>query len=124
MRIIIIFILLLSVSITFLLTGCSAKQDAAIREKTNLGMGDLVKAKDKGIEGNLTASLAMDPVMKFYGVKASVSHDVVTLIGSVKTEEQKKQAEEIVRNTGLERIKTIINDIQVDPSLDEPPFDF
>jgi len=123
-----IALMIITVFIMGFMTGCPIqvppKQDAAIKEKTNLGMSDLVKAKDRGIEATLTESLAADPVTKFYGIKASVSHDVVTLMGTVKTEDQKKHAEEIVRSTGLERIKEVINDIVVDPNASELPFDW
>jgi osmotically-inducible protein OsmY len=124
MRSLVLITLIFAVFFTGFTTGCSKKQEEAIKERTNLGLGDMVKAKDKGIEGNLTESLALDPITKFYAIKASVSHDVVTLTGTVKTEEQKQHAEDIVRNTGLERIKEIINDILVDPDAPETPFDW
>ena len=68
----------------------------------------------------------MDPVCKFYGLDCTASHDVVTLIGKVKTEKQKRDAYNLVLSIDLDRIKesNIINEIQVDPSLDEPPFEW
>jgi hypothetical protein len=123
-------VILISLAFMFLicgiLTGCNAKQDAAIREKTDMGMGDMVKAKDKGLEGNVRTSLASDPVFLFYHLDCTVSHDVITLIGTVKTEEQKQRAFDLIAGIDLERVKkeNIINEIRVDPSLDEPPFEW
>jgi osmotically-inducible protein OsmY len=122
MRFLVTSLLILTISAIFF-AGCTPKQDAAIREKSDLGMGEMVKAKDRGIEGNLTASLSSDPTCLFYHIKATVSHDIVTLTGTVKTEKQKQHAEDVVKNTQLERIKEIINEIQVDPNADETPFE-
>jgi hypothetical protein len=118
--------LVFSFMICGFLTGCSEKQDAAIREKTDLGMGDMVKAKDLGIQANIRTSFGTDPVFAFYKLDCTVSHDVITLVGSVKTEEQKQRAFDLVASIDLERIKkeNIINEIRVDPSLDEPPFEW
>ncbi|MFH1514418.1 MAG: BON domain-containing protein, partial [bacterium] len=84
--------LIVLVSFVLVLGGCSKKQDAAIREKTNLGMGDMVKAKDLSIEGNVKESLASHPMCKYFGLSAVVSHDVITLTGTVRTEKQKQEA--------------------------------
>ena len=47
-------------------------------------------------------------------------------MGKVKTEKQKQDAYNLVMSIDLNRIKeeNIINEIQVDPSLDEPPFEW
>lgn len=118
--------LVFSLLICGFLVGCSEKQDAAIREKTDLGMSDMVKAKDLGLESTVRNSLASDPVFLFYGLDCTVSHDVITLIGTVKTEAQKQRAFDLIASIDLERVKkeNIINEIRVDPSLDEPPFDW
>lgn len=118
--------LVFSLLICGLLVGCNEKQDAAIREKTDLGMGDMVKAKDLGLESTVRNSLASDPVFLFYHLDCTVSHDVITLIGTVKTEAQKQRAFDLIASIDLERVKkeNIINEIRVDPSLDEPPFEW
>ena len=121
-----VVLLLLSFVVGGIFAGCTARQDAAIREKTDLGMDNLTKAKDIGIEGTVRTSLASNPVFKFYGLDCTVSHDMITIIGKVKTEKQKKEAFELVASIDHHRIKAenIINDIVVDPSLDEPPFEW
>ena len=126
MRLIGLSLIILAVLATGSLMGCSPKQDAKIRERTDLGMSDLVKAKDMGLESTVRATLAGDPICKFYGLDCKASHDVVTLIGKVKTEKQKQDAYELVMSIDLSRIKkeNIINEIEVDPSLDEPPFEW
>ena len=118
--------LIVMVSLIFILGGCTERQEENIKERTNLGMGDMVKAKDRSIEANVKSSLASDPMCKYYGLSAVVSHDVITLLGSVKTKKQKQDAYNIVLSIDLARIKeeNIINEILVDPSLDELPFEW
>ena len=126
MRLVSLAILILVIMASGMIMGCSEQQDAAIKERTDLGMSDMVKAKDLSLATSVRSTLAMDPVFKFYGLDCTASHDVVTLIGTVKTEKQKNDAYNLVMSIDLERIKeaNIINEIQVDSSLDAPPFEW
>ena len=123
------YVLLILTLIAFLgvsVTGCSAKMDQKIRESTNLGMDNMIKAKDKGQNAALLANLNSDPVLEYYYrlgyFKGAVSHGVATLTGTLRTQELVDLAVE--RAKAVQGIKEVINEIEVDPTMEEQPFEW
>jgi osmotically-inducible protein OsmY len=116
----------------FLLLGsmvhvaCSKQMDQSIRERTDLGLDTLTKARDRGQDVAVIRNIESDLVLRWYSQKglisASVSHAVATITGRVKTEEQKELAGQLAAQTV--GIKEIINELEVDPTLEDPPFEW
>lgn len=106
--------------------GCTAKMDQNIKEKTDLGFDTLTKARDRGQDMAVMQNIQSDLVLRYYALKglisASVSHAVATITGRVKTEEQKKLAGDLAKQTT--GIKEVVNELEVDPSLEDPPFEW
>ena len=107
------------------LAGCTPKMDQKIREKTDLGMDTLVKAKDRGQDAALIANLTSDPVLDYYYKKnyftGSVSHGVVTLTGRLRLQKQIDLAVELASR--VKGVKEVINEIELDPDMEESPID-
>jgi hypothetical protein len=104
----------------FFAFACTPQQDANIREKTQLPLGEMVKAKDRSIAAAIQESLNADPRLTQYKLKAEVSHDKIILTGTVSNEKEKQLAFDIVMKIELERIKpeNIMNEIQIDSTLE------
>lgn len=120
MRITNIMCILISLILVLGLVACTEEQDAEMRDRTDLGLGELVKAKDRSLSTSITQSLNSEPRLTQYKLKAEVSHDMIVLTGTVSSEREKELAYEIVTSIDLGRIKSenIQNDIQIDPSLE------
>ncbi len=126
MRFIVIILLVAVLTGCSAFAGCSKQMDQRIRESTNLGGDDLIKARDKGMEGALIANLNADPALQWYYKQGhftgSVSHAVITLTGKLRTQELVDQAVEMAK--AVKDVKEVINEIVVDPTIEEPPFDW
>ena len=125
MRSTLLFLLVLAI-MSVVAAGCTPKMDQAVRENTNLGLNEMTKARDMAQDQAVMSNIQSDLVLRFYALKglisASVSHAVATITGKVQTEEQKKLAGELAK--GTQGIKEVVNELQVDPSLEDPPFDW
>jgi len=106
--------------------SCSARMDQSIREKTNLGLDTYTKARDIGQDVAALQNIETDMNLRYYAleglIKTSASHAVVTITGRVKTQQQKDLAGELAKNT-LD-VKEVVNELVVDPTLEDPPFDW
>jgi osmotically-inducible protein OsmY len=100
--------------------------DQSIREKTDLGLDNLTKARDFAQDSAVIENIKSDMVLRWYAlegyISASVSHAVATITGKVKTEEQKELAGRLAAQT--KGIKEVVNELEVDPTLDDPPFEW
>ena len=103
------------------------KADEKIRQSTDMGLDNMVKAKDMSVQSQIEQGIASDPgmVMVKDKLQVTVSHNVVTVTGKVKTEEQKARVKEIVENAVKSaNVKSYELDIELDPSIPDPPFDW
>jgi len=117
--------LLLIVLVSILLTACPKRVDEAIREQTRVpGLTEGVQARDRSlesaVEGNITSDLILRWYAQTYGLEVEVSHTVATVHMKVKTEEQHDTAIELAEGTS--GITEVIDNIEIDPSLDDAPF--
>ena len=107
-------------------TGCTPRMDQQIKEKTNLGLDTYTKARDMSQDSAALESIKSDMVLRYYAlqglIKTSASHAVVTITGRVKTQQQKDLAGELAK--GTVGVKEVINELVVDPTLEDPPFDW
>jgi osmotically-inducible protein OsmY len=126
MRFAALAVLIVVLSGCFFASGCSARMDQRIRENTDLGFDTLTKARDRGQDMAVMANIQSDLNLRWYAKKgyiaASVSHAVATITGKVQSEEQKELAGELAAQT--QGIKEVINELEVDPDLEDPPFDW
>ena len=125
MRLTVLAVFLMLVAGCFTSVCCTPKMDQSIREKTNLGLDEMTKARDLAQSSAVMQNIESDLVLRWYAlqglISASVSHAVATITGKVKTEEQKKTAEDLAK--GTQGIKEVINELQIDPTLEDPPFE-
>ena len=124
-RIYILLVIVLAGGI--LLSGCTKEQDEAIRERTRVpGLSEATQAVDRGLDIQIIGSITSDPALKWYadtyGINVEVSHGVVTMWMKVKTEEQHQQILELAQRDS--HVKEIVDEVEVDPSIDDPPFDW
>jgi len=106
--------------------GCTPRMDQQIKEKTNLGLDTYTKARDMSQDSAALESIKSDMVLRYYAlqglIRTSASHAVVTITGRVKTQEQKDLAGQLAK--GTVGVKEVINELEVDPTLEDPPFDW
>lgn len=126
MRLILIVVLLTAIlGWTALSSGC-AGCDQRIRESTDMGFDTAIKGTDIAREGALIANLCGDPVLEWYyklgHFTGSVSHSVATLTGKLRTQELIDQAIGLARK--VKGIKEVISELEVDPTIEELPFDW
>lgn len=121
-----VLIILLGIMMTSCSCGAAARVDQKIRESTDAGFDTAIKGRDMAMEAALIGSITGDPVLKWYYVQGhftgSVSHAVVTLTGKVRTQELIDQIVEIAE--GGKDVKDVINELEVDPTIEEQPFDW
>ena len=126
MRILAVATLVLMFLCCAVFAGCSAKMDQKIRENVNLGLDNPVKAKDMAQEIAVIGSMVGDPVLKWYYQQkhftASVSHGVVTLTGKLRTQELIDQAVDLASR--VKGIKEVNNELELDPTIEEQPFEW
>ncbi len=75
---------------------------------------------DTGVVARVTAALLEDPRTRLHTIEVSSDHGIVTLSGTVPTEEVKRAAEEIARRQ--KGVVTVINELRVQPDRWEPLF--
>ena len=126
MRISVALALVFIIMISMPIFGCSARMDQKIKESVDLGMDDMVKAKDMSQEMALISNISSDPALEYYFKKkhftGSVSHGVATLTGKVRTQALMDQIVELAKM--VEGIKEVNNELEIDPSIEETPFEW
>lgn len=123
---------LLALSLLVLGAACGAQQAAQqanqkILESTDMGLDNMTKARDMAVESQISSGIAADPglVNVKDKVQVTTSHNVVVISGRVRTEEQKKRIEEIVKNAiATANVKDYELDLTIDPSIEDLPFDW
>jgi len=118
--------LLLMGILSILLTGCPRSVDERIRESTRVpGLTEGVQARDRALETAVQQNIMSDLELRWfaetYGITVEVSHTVATVHMIVKNEEFRDAAIELA--TGTDGISEVVDNIEIDPSVDEPPFD-
>jgi len=117
--------LLVCVLLSLAQTGCPIPVNEKVKEGTNLGLSEAVHAKDRALDtavmSNIETDFALDWYAKTYGITVEVSHSVATVHMKVKTEEQRDLALQLAKST--QGITEIVDNIVVDGSLDDPPFE-
>lgn len=122
----IIPLLLLGI-LSILLTGCPKSVDERIRESARVpGLTEGVQARDRAletaVEQNILSDLELRWYAETYGITVEVSHTVATVHMIVKNEAYRDTAIELA--SGTDGISEVVDNIEIDPSVDEPPFDF
>jgi osmotically-inducible protein OsmY len=112
--------------LSILLTGCPRSVDERIRESTRVpGLTEGVQARDRALETAVQQNIMSDLELRWfaetYGITVEVSHTVATVHMIVKNEEFRDAAIELA--TGTDGISEVVDNIEIDPSVDEPPFD-
>jgi len=79
-----------------------------------------VEVSDSTIETRITAGLKQNSVLAPRHIDVDVDKGVVTLTGTVRTEHERADAGRIAQVGGVARV---INDIEVDPNVDESKID-
>jgi hypothetical protein len=107
-------------------TGCTPEQDEQIRENTRVpGLDESVQARDMALESAVQQNIETDLILRWYaqtyGITVEVSHAVATVQMKVKTEEQRDTALQLARTDS--RITDVVDNIEIDPNLDDPPFE-
>lgn len=117
--------ILVSVILSLAQTGCPIPVNENVKEGTNLGLSEAVHAKDRALDvsviSNIETDFTLDWYAKTYGITVEVSHSVATVHMKVKTEEQRDMALELAKAT--KNISEVVDNIVVDGSLDDPPFE-
>ena len=86
-----------------------------------LGQGDSITALHGFNVTRCKKPTILDPLVG-YGITVEVSHTVATVYMKVKTEELRERALDLARQT--ERITEVIDNIDVDPTIEEAPFEW
>jgi len=90
----------------------------AVTKKAEVpGFEEALIAKDRAIASSIAISWKMDPELAQNKLEVEVMNGRAIIRGKVPTEELKKRAESIAKNT--EGVKDVLNQIEVDPSLKE-----
>lgn len=118
--------LLLMGVISILLTGCPKSVDERIREQTRVpGLTEGVQARDRALEVAVEQNIKSDIELRWYtqtyGITVEVSHTVATVQMTVRNEELKDRALELAE--GTDGISEVEDNIEVDPTIDEAPFE-
>lgn len=113
--------------LSLLLTGCPKSLDEKIRESTNIGVFDeathaVDRALDSQVEQNILSDLELRWFANAYGLSVEVSHSVVTVFMTVKTEDLRDRA--LALATKDDRVRDVIDEIIVDPLIEGAPFEW
>ena len=121
-----VLLIMLGIMMTSCSCGAAARVDQKIRESTDAGFDTAIKGRDKAMEAALIGSITGDPVLKWYYSQGhftgSVSHAVVTLTGRVRTQELVDQIVDLAKRG--KDVKDVINELEVDPTIEEQPFEW
>jgi hypothetical protein len=107
-------------------TGCPQSVHERIQEETRMtGLQEMVHARDVALESQVEQNIQSDLTLRYYaltyGLEVEGSHAVITVSMKVKTEEQRDLA---IRLAGLDgHIQEVVDNIVVDPELEDPPFE-
>jgi len=106
--------------------ACTAAMDEKVRESTRVpGLQEGVQARDRAIQSVVQTNIESDLELRWfaqtYGITVEVSHTVATVHMKVRTEEQRDRALELAKTT--KDVSDVVDNIVVDPSLDEAPFE-
>lgn len=99
-------------------TSCKLTPESqrAVTEKVQVpGLKEELKARDLAIAAAIAIAWKSDPELAQNKLEVEVVSARAIIRGRVPTEELKKRAEEIARNT--EDVKDVLNEIVVDPKL-------
>lgn len=114
--------------VTLALTGCPQRVHEKVKEKAKIGaFEEAIHARDLAIKKAIESNILSDPVLEWYaktygGLTVEVSHAVATVKMKVKTQALHDQALELARQA--KDVRDIIDEIEVDPNLEDPPFEW
>ncbi len=122
---ILLFSLLLVLLGAIFTAGCTAAVHERIQEGTRLApLDEMVQARDVALEAQVKGNIQSDLVLRYYaqqyGLTVEGSHAVMTVSMKVKTEEQRDLALLLAKQDS--RIQEVIDDIEIDPTLEDTPF--
>jgi len=122
-----LFAILMVIVLGTILGGCTAAMDESVRENVRVpGLQEGVQAKDKSletaVESNIMSDLELRWFVQTYGITVEVSHTVATVYMKVKTDELHDRA--IALAAGTEGVSDVIDNIDVDATLDSAPFEW
>ena len=125
MRIALLVVLIITfVCGAMLPSGCGF--GSRVEEKVQGGFDTAIKGRDKGQEAALRANLNSDPVLQYHFKQGlfdgTVSHGVATLTGRLPSQALIDQAVELAEM--VKDIKKVINEITVDETIEDAPFDW
>ncbi len=81
--------------------------------------GAVASSLDSGIEDNFKATLKAHENLNDQSIHYSVKNGALTLSGSVKTDSQKKQAEDLAKH--VPNVEQVINELEVKPTKHSTP---
>jgi len=107
--------------------SCTAAQDQAIRENVRVpGLQEGVQARDNSletaVEGNIQSDLELRWYTQEFGIEVTVSTAVATVSMTVRNQDQHDRA--LALAEGTEGVSQVIDEIEIDPSLPEAPFEW
>jgi osmotically-inducible protein OsmY len=113
--------------LSLLLTGCPKSVDEKIRESTNIGVFDeathaVDRALDIQVEQNIRSDLELRWFADAHGLNVEVSHSVVTVFMTVKTDELRDRALALAAQD--DRVREVIDEIVVDHTVEGAPFEW
>lgn len=113
--------------LSLLLTGCPKSLDEKIRESTNIGVFDeathaVDRALDIQVEQNIRSDLELRWFADAHGLSVEVSHSVVTVFMTVKSDELRDRALALAATD--DRVRDVIDEIIVDPTVEGAPFEW
>ncbi len=107
----------------FLAYSCklTPESERAVSKKAQVpGLEEELKARDLAIMAAIAISWKSDPELAQNKLEVEVVNARAIIRGKVPSEQLKKRAEEIARNT--KDVRDVLNEIEVDPSLAEQRF--
>ena len=112
---------------TVLLTACPESVHEQIKQSTQLTpLSEATHAVDVSLQIAVEANIKSDPELKWYaltyGFNVEVSHSVVTVHMTVKTEELRDRALGLVGYDA--RVREVVDEIEVDPTIEGAPFEW
>jgi osmotically-inducible protein OsmY len=116
----------LVIGLSILATGCPPSVDQKIRENTKIGAFDeATHAKDLALKSAVQTNIETDLPLRWYaqtfGITVEVSHSVATVQMKVRTQAQHDLAISLAKQT--KDIRDVVDNITIDESLDDPPFE-
>jgi len=116
------------IALSLFATGCPRSVDERIRENTKIGaLDEATHARDLAIKSAVEININSDPVLMWYartygGLTVEVSHAVATIQMKVKTQALHDQAIQLAKQ--VKDIRDVVDNITIDPNLDDAPFEW